>query len=114
MPFFFPIFRLIHFSLFLLLLLQLLGCHQKVVVENQDSIVLRNHGSRPIHSLIVKPCTKPYEAYQEMAHDIKPGGTTLILLYSGCFDADALDENGEIMATQYKLRIPPQLRWDIY
>jgi hypothetical protein len=56
----------------------------------------------------------PYEAFEEIAHDIKPGETNLILLYPGCFDADALDEKGENMATQYKLRVPPQLRWDVY
>ena len=106
--------RLTHFFPFLLLPILFVGCSEKIVVKNQDSIILRNHGSRPIHRLIIKPCKKPYEAFEEMAHDIKPGETTLILLYPGCFDADALDEKGENMATQYKLRIPPQLRWDVY
>lgn len=114
MPFLHQFSRLTHFCLFLLLPILFVSCSEKIVVKNQDSIILRNHGSRPIHRLIIKPCKKPYEAYKEMAKDIKPGETTLILLYAGCFDADALDEKGENMATQYKLRLPPQLRWDVY
>ncbi len=83
-------------------------------MEDQDSIILRNRGARPIHKLLIKPCTQPYEEFAEMANEIKPGTTKVIQLYPGCFDADALDENGELMATQYKLRLPPQLRWDVY
>lgn len=114
MPFPHSLSRPTFFCLFVFLPLLFVGCSEKIAVKNRDSIILRNHGSRPIHTLMIKPCTKPYEAYQEMAKDIKPGETTLILLFAGCFDADALDENGEIMATQYKLRLPPQLRWDVY
>jgi hypothetical protein len=91
-----------------------MGCSHEIVLEDQESIIINNHGSRPIHSLLVKPCTKPYEEFEEMAKDIKPGSTIFIRLYPGCFDADALDENGEPMATQYKLRLPPQLRWNVY
>lgn len=90
------------------------SCSHQIVAEDQDSILLRNRGSRTIHTLLVKPCTKPYEEFAEMARDIKPGSTQLIMLYPGCFDADALDKNGELMATQYKLRVPPQLRWEVH
>ena len=100
-------------SAFLLLLLAV-NCSHQVLVEDQDSILLRNQGSRTIHTLLVKPCIKPYEEFAEMARDIKPGITKLIRLYPGCFDADALDKDGELMATQYKLRVPPQLRWDVH
>lgn len=102
------------FCLILLFLLLFIGCSHKLVEENPDSIILTNRGARPIHTLLIKPCNKPYEELTEMASNIKPGSTTLIRLYPGCFDADALDENGELMATQYKLRLPPQLRWDVY
>ncbi len=113
MPFSFAIYRVISLSLLLPAFL-LVGCSHNVVVEVQDSIIINNHGARAIHSLLVKPCSKPYEEFKEMAKDIKPGSTTFIRLYPGCFDADALDENGELIATQYKLRLPPQLRWDVY
>jgi len=102
------------FGLPYLLLMLVVSCSHQIVVEDQDSIILRNRGSRAIHTLLVKPCTKPYEDFAEMARDIKPGTTHLIRLYPGCFDADALDKNGEPMATQYKLRVPPQLRWDVH
>ncbi|MDH5428739.1 MAG: hypothetical protein OEZ57_13835 [Nitrospirota bacterium] len=116
--FFIPASRTLYFlkpfgSTFLLLFLAV-SCSHQVVVEDQDSILIRNRGSRTIHTLLVKPCTKPYEEFAEMAREIKPGLTTLIRLYPGCFDADALDKNGELMATQYKLRVPPQLRWDVH
>ena len=104
--------RLTYFCLFLTLLCA--GCSQKIVVKEQEALIINNHGGRAIHSLVVKPCTKPYEEFEEMAKDIKPGTTTFIRLYPGCFDADALDENGELMATQYKFRLPPQLRWDVH
>ena len=94
--------------------LGLASCSQKIVAEDQESIIIRNHSSRAIHSLLVKPCSKPYEEFEQMGKDLKPGSTTLIRLHAGCFDADALDEKGEPMATQYKLRLPPQLRWDVY
>ena len=110
----FPIFRFIPFGLFLTFALQLVGCSHKVVIHDQDIIIINNHGTRAIHSLLVKPCSKPYEEFEEMAKDIKPGSTTFIRLYPGCFDADALDRDGELIATQYKLRLPPQLRWDVY
>ena len=112
MPFSFPINRVISFYFVLPILL--VGCSHDIVVEVQDSIVIRNHGARVIHSLLVKPCSKPYEEFEELAKNIKPGATKFIRLYPGCFDADALAENGELIATQYKLRLPPQLRWDIY
>ena len=111
MPFSFSLIRL---SSFFFLMLFIAGCGHNVVVEDQETIIINNHGDRVIHSLIVRPCTQPYEKFEEMAKDIKPGTTTFIHLYPGCFDADALDENGELMATQYKLRLPPQLRWDVY
>ena len=104
--------RLTCFCLFLTLLGA--GCSQKIVVKEQEALIINNHGKRAIHSLVVKPCTKPYEEFEEMAKDIKPGTSTFIRLYPGCFDADALDENGELMATQYKFRLPPQLRWDVH
>ena len=107
-PYFIP------FYLILFFLLLFAGCSHELVVENQDSIILTNRGARPIHTLLIKPCNQPYEELTEMASNIKPGATKLIPLYPGCFDADALDENGELMATQYKLRLPPQLRWDVY
>ena len=100
--------RLIGLSLFLV------SCSQQVVRTDPDSMIIKNHGSRPITKLIVKPCNKPAQEFKEMAQNIRPGAMKFILLYPGCFDADALDENGEIMATQYKVRIPPQLRWNIY
>ena len=108
----FPYFQ--PFCLILFFLFLFVGCSHELVVENQDSIILTNRGGRPIHTLLIKPCNKPYEELTEMASNIKPGSSTLIRLYPGCFDADALDENGELMATQYKLRLPPQLRWDVY
>ena len=102
------------FGVPVVLLTLLVSCSHHVAMEDQDSILLRNRGSRTIHTLLVKPCTKPYEEFAEMARDIKPGSTKLIMLYPGCFDADALDKSGELMATQYKLRVPPQLRWDVH
>jgi len=92
----------------------MVNCSQKIVVKDPDSIILNNHGNRTITKLVIKPCDKPAEEFKEMAQGIKPGATRFILLYPGCFDADALDENGEIMATQYRVRIPPQLHWHIY
>ena len=90
------------------------SCSHEIVVEDQEALILNNHGKRTINSLVVKPCSKPYEEFEEMAKNIKPGTTTFIRLYPGCFDADALDKNGEPVATQYKFRLPPQLRWDVY
>ncbi len=102
-----------HISLYLLTAL-LTSCGHTIAVENQDSIIIRNHSDQAIHSLLVKPCSKSYDEFEEMAQDLQPGSMTVIRLYPGCFDADALHENGEPMATQYKLRLPPQLRWDVY
>lgn len=113
MPVSFPIFHRIVLGLFIGIFLSM-GCSKKVILEDQETIILNNHGPKPIHSLLVKPCTKSYDEFEEMGKDLKPGSTTLIRLYPGCFDADALDENGEPMATQYKLRLPPPLRWDVY
>lgn len=112
MPFSYSLTRLTYLCFFLTFLCA--GCSHKIVVKDQEALIINNHGGRAIHSLIVKPCTKPYEEFEEMAKDIKPGTTTFIRLYPGCFDADALDENGELMATQYKFRLPPPLRWDVY
>ncbi|MDR4487104.1 MAG: hypothetical protein R3B83_06210 [Nitrospirales bacterium] len=109
-----PFFSSYSLGFILLSALLLVNCSHKIVVKDPDSIVIKNHGSRPITKLVIKPCNKPAEDFKEMAQGIKPGATKFILLYPGCFDADALDENGEIMATQYKVRIPPQLQWHIY
>ena len=114
MPFPFHHSRFVRIGLVIFLLFLFIGCSHKIIVEDQESIIINNHGARAIHSLLVKPCTKPYEEFEELAKDIKPGASTSIRLYPGCFDADALDEKGELIATQYKLRLPPQLRWDVY
>ena len=95
-----------------LLLLQ--SCSYRQGVDETVSIVIVNRSAQLIDKVRIKQCGSQGAGFQEMVKGIKPGMVISIPLAPGCFDAEALTQNGDIMATQYNVNIPPKLRWNIH
>lgn len=87
------------------------GCEKHYVIDSPALLVTNMTGTTI--QIKTKLCSEDSDDSQQ-AFSVPAGNTRSIPVFNPCIDALATNSAGEILGTQSRLRIPPNVKWSIY
>ncbi len=98
--------------LVLLILSMLAGCQKPHYIRETADLRVTNLTGNNLQ-IKIKACDDETNIFIK-ATDLYPGRYTVIPVTQECIDAQAIDNDGKIIGTQTRLRMPPEVKWVIY
>ena len=98
--------------LVLLTIFILMGCQKTQYTRETAELTVSNLTGNNLQ-IMIKPCEDETNIFIKRA-DLYPGRYVIIPITHACIDAQAIDNDGKIIGTQTRLRLPPEVKWVIY
>ena len=98
--------------LVLLAVFILTGCQSPRYTRETADLMVTNMTGNNLQ-IKIKPCDDETNSFIKQA-DLYSGRRVVIAITHTCIDAQAVDNDGKIIGTQTRLRLPPEVKWVIY